>query len=85
MFWFYWFYIPKKGKEMTLEEQTRELAYLNWEQAGYPQGDGVNFWLEAEQAVLSDVVRKEIKRHSLRSPDGRFAPYKVAAKISPQK
>jgi hypothetical protein len=29
----------------------RELAYQKWELAGYPQGDGINFWLEAEKEV----------------------------------
>jgi hypothetical protein len=40
----------------TLEEhekQVRELAYLKWEQAGYPESDGVQFWLEAENEVLA--------------------------------
>jgi hypothetical protein len=27
----------------------REAAYYKWEQAGRPIGDGVRFWLEAEQ------------------------------------
>jgi len=30
----------------------RETAYLKWEKAGRPPGDGVNFWLEAETEVL---------------------------------
>ncbi len=29
----------------------RELAYQKWEKAGRPEGDGVNFWLEAETEV----------------------------------
>ena len=27
-------------------------AYQKWVAAGKPQGDGVNFWLEAEQEVV---------------------------------
>lgn len=27
----------------------RELAYLKWEAAGSPAGDGLDFWLEAER------------------------------------
>lgn len=35
------------------EQAIREIAYSKWEQAGGPIGDGLNFWLEAEQE-LSD-------------------------------
>lgn len=28
-----------------------ELAYQKWEKAGRPEGDGVNFWLEAEKEI----------------------------------
>ena len=30
----------------------RGRAYQKWEAAGKPNGDGVNFWLEAEQELL---------------------------------
>jgi hypothetical protein len=33
-------------------EEIQLRAYLKWEAAGRPAGDGVNFWLEAEQALL---------------------------------
>jgi hypothetical protein len=29
----------------------RELAYLKWEAAGFPEGDGIDFWLDAEREV----------------------------------
>lgn len=29
----------------------RELAYSKWEAAGFPAGDGFDFWLEAEREV----------------------------------
>ena len=29
------------------------LAYLKWELAGKPEGNGINFWLEAEQELRS--------------------------------
>ena len=35
------------------EEAIRELAYQKWEEAGCPSGDGFDFWLEAEQAVMA--------------------------------
>jgi hypothetical protein len=33
------------------EEQVRLHAYLKWEAAGKPPGDGVNFWLEAKREL----------------------------------
>lgn len=29
----------------------RELAYFKWEAAGFPNGDGFDFWLEAEREL----------------------------------
>jgi hypothetical protein len=37
------------------ENAVRERAYLLWEKAGYPQGDGVSFWLRAEQELQSET------------------------------
>jgi hypothetical protein len=34
-------------------EAVRARAYFLWEQAGYPEGDGVEFWLLAEQELHS--------------------------------
>jgi hypothetical protein len=33
------------------EEAIRLSAYKKWEAAGMPNGDGVNFWLEAEREL----------------------------------
>jgi hypothetical protein len=33
------------------EDQVRARAYALWEQAGRPEGDGLQFWLEAEQEL----------------------------------
>lgn len=35
------------------EESIREKAYLLWEEAGHPEGDGVEFWLRAERELSS--------------------------------
>jgi Protein of unknown function (DUF2934) len=35
----------------TTDEQVRQLAYLKWEAAGRPDGDGIDYWLEAEQEL----------------------------------
>jgi len=34
------------------EEEVRERAYLLWEDADRPDGDGIDFWLQAEQQLL---------------------------------
>lgn len=33
-------------------DDIRRCAYQKWEDAGKPHGDGVQFWLEAEQELL---------------------------------
>ncbi len=43
--------IPEPSQQPSSDE-IRLQAYLSWEAAGMPFGDGVNFWLEAEQALL---------------------------------
>lgn len=35
------------------EDEVRERAYLLWEEAGRPEGDGVEFWLRAEQDLTA--------------------------------
>jgi hypothetical protein len=42
--------LPPNG-EPGPEEAIRLSAYQKWEAAGKPDGDGVNFWLEAEQEL----------------------------------
>lgn len=41
------------------QDTIRERAYLKWETAGYPPGDGVNFWLEAEQELMAEADATE--------------------------
>lgn len=36
------------------EEAIRTLAHSKWEAAGYPAGDGFDFWLEAEREVNAE-------------------------------
>lgn len=36
------------------EQSVRELAYQKWEEAGRPEGDGVQFWLDAEKELTAD-------------------------------
>jgi hypothetical protein len=40
---------PSNGD--SLAEEVRRRAYAKWEAAGMPPGDGVNFWLDAEQEL----------------------------------
>jgi len=42
---------PQSDRTISLE-QIRHRAYLKWEAAGKPDGDGARFWIEAEQELL---------------------------------
>ena len=44
--------IPPHHGPALIHEAIRHRAYLKWLVAGMPDGDGVNFWLEAEQELL---------------------------------
>ena len=35
------------------EDEIREKAYFLWEQAGRPEGNGADFWIEAERVLLT--------------------------------
>jgi hypothetical protein len=35
------------------QNEIRDLAYAKWEQAGCPEGNGVDFWLEAEKELIA--------------------------------
>jgi len=39
------------SQQMLEENKIRELAYLIWQAAGEPAGDGVQFWLEAQRQL----------------------------------
>lgn len=43
------------------EDQIRNLAYLNWERAGRPEGDGVEFWLKAEEELNYEAFLEEVR------------------------
>jgi hypothetical protein len=42
--------IPTAGHPVSAQE-IRLRAYLKWEAAGKPSGDGLQFWLEAEREL----------------------------------
>lgn len=45
------------GEEQPCDEfdmAVRKLAHHKWEAAGFPAGDGFDFWLEAEREVKAD-------------------------------
>jgi hypothetical protein len=44
--------IPPEHIPNFAQEAIRHRAYLKWEAAGQPDGDGVDFWLDAEQELL---------------------------------
>jgi hypothetical protein len=39
-------------RKLVSDEDIRLCAYQKWEAAGKPAGDGVRFWLEAEQELM---------------------------------
>ena len=43
---------PVAVEFVVSEDAIRLSAYLKWEAAGCPEGDGVRFWLEAEREML---------------------------------
>jgi hypothetical protein len=51
------------GKLLS-EEDIRLCAYRKWEAAGKPTGDGVQFWLEAEQELVEGGNEKFLQRES---------------------
>lgn len=50
-----------KGKFVS-DEDIRLCAYQKWEVAGKPGGDGVQFWLEAEQELVHGKNEKFVER-----------------------
>jgi len=43
--------IPALNPQQVLEEEVRLQAYLKWEAAGRPPGDGADFWISAEREL----------------------------------
>lgn len=39
------------AEPVVSEDTVREKAYLLWEEAGCPEGDGAHFWLMAEKEL----------------------------------
>ena len=42
-----------KQSSKSTESEVRQRAYELWEKAGQPEGDGQQFWLEAEKELTS--------------------------------
>jgi len=51
----------RNGK-LALDDDIRLCAYQKWEAAGKPPGDGVPFWLEAEQELVEGRNEKFVQR-----------------------
>jgi hypothetical protein len=41
------------NRRSVTADEIRIRAYGNWERAGKPVGDGIRFWLDAEQELMS--------------------------------
>jgi hypothetical protein len=39
--------------KLPSEDEIRERAYFLWEEAGSPDGDGVDFWVRAERELTA--------------------------------
>jgi hypothetical protein len=44
---------PEHNGEPVCQDEIRLRAYQKWEAAGKPNGDGIEFWLEAERELLA--------------------------------
>lgn len=53
------------ARDAAQEEAIRLQAFLLWEQAGCPQGDGVDFWLKVEQEQEAVEAAREANQESL--------------------
>lgn len=54
-------------RHQGVHNKIRERAYVLWEEAGRPEGDGVEFWLRAEREMPAE-------RASASIPERRVAP-----------
>jgi hypothetical protein len=43
--------LTRDPEDGPTEDEIRVRAYEKWEQAGRPDGDGVRFWVEAEEEL----------------------------------
>ena len=41
--------------------EIQERAHRLWEEAGCPEGNGEEFWLEAERQIKEERLRNEVK------------------------
>lgn len=48
--------------KLVSDEDVRLCAYLKWEAAGKPAGDGVRFWLEAEHDLEEGTNEKFVQQ-----------------------
>ena len=53
---------------LAMHEDIQLCAFHKWEAAGMPTGDGVRFWLEAEQE-LAEGAREKVAARDDRHPD----------------
>jgi hypothetical protein len=48
--------------DLVSDEDIRLCAYQKWEAAGKPAGDGIHFWLEAEQELVEGKNENFVQR-----------------------
>lgn len=59
-----------------IEQRIRERAYLLWEQAGMPEGNGEQFWFAAAAEIETEVAPPA-------EPAVKTAPFAKAARAKP--
>jgi len=47
-----------RNAQVVSGEAIRLCAYRKWERAGKPTGNGIQFWLEAEQELIADTSNR---------------------------
>ena len=47
--------------QLVSAEEIRVCAYRKWESAGKPTGDGIQFWLEAEEELVEGKNEKLVQ------------------------
>lgn len=53
---------PRAAAAMPCEDKIRDFAYQKWQAAGRPEGDGMEFWLEAERELASQASQNDAER-----------------------
>jgi hypothetical protein len=51
-------FVSNDTNDESCQNSVRERAYFIWENAGYPIGDGSDFWLLAEEQIKEEQIKE---------------------------